>query len=61
MIKNPSIRLCLMLMFETENKPVHFESLYGEHHHSVSDVESNDTILQREIFNNYTRNLAQAK
>ena len=55
------IRLCLLLMFNTETKPVDFETMYGEHEHSTPNVLANDTILQEELLANYGSELAQAK
>ena len=55
------IRLCLLLMFNTETKPVDLETLYGEHEHSTPNDYSNDTILQEELLANFNSDLAQAK
>lgn len=48
-------------MFNTKNKPVNLETIYGEHEYSSPNIETNDTILQEETFANFTRDLAQAK
>ena len=48
-------------MFETKAKPVNLESIYGEHEFSAPNFETNDTIRQKEMLANYTRDFAQAK
>ena len=48
-------------MFDTRNKPVTLESIYGEHEFSAPNFETNDTIRQKEMLANYTRDFAQAK
>ena len=54
-------RLCVLLMFDLRNKPVTLESIYGEHEYSAPNFETNDTIRQKEMLANYTRDFAQAK
>ena len=48
-------------MFDTRNKLVTLESIYGEHEYSAQNFETNDTIRQKEMLANYTRDFAQAK
>ena len=48
-------------MFNTKTKPVNLESIYGEHEYSAPNFETNDTILQKEMLANYTRDFDQAK
>ena len=48
-------------MFETKAKPVNLESIYGEHEFSAPNFETNDTILQKEMLVNFTRDFAHAK
>ena len=48
-------------MFNTENEAANLNALYGEHKHSIPDVDSNETIHQKELNANYTRDLTHAK
>ena len=48
-------------MFNIENKPANLKTLYGEHKNSASNIESNATRFQKEIYANYTTDLTRAK